>query len=186
MRPGRAKICLRGPVFPQTSRRLAHHGVAKLVLHDQMGLGCVSAWSTTARATFSSRGNESLPSGFGYCDGLRARVVDFSRGRAIDEEGPGFLTLHHIKSAPPVWKSKFRRVRAESPRRPPRHLRDACSMAWRCRSRRSQRRRETVDFCTEEHRIRDAAEQAPFFKGWLNIPHFIELVVDPRTLKASW
>ena len=27
----------------------------------------------------------------------------------------------------------FRRVRAESSRRPPRHRRDACSMAWRCR-----------------------------------------------------
>ena len=28
----------------------------------------------------------------------------------------------------------LRRVRAESSRRPPRHRRDACSMAWRCRS----------------------------------------------------
>ena len=28
----------------------------------------------------------------------------------------------------------LRRVRAESPRRPPRHRRDACLMAWRCRS----------------------------------------------------
>ena len=27
----------------------------------------------------------------------------------------------------------LRRVRAESPRRPPRYRRDACSMAWRCR-----------------------------------------------------
>ena len=27
----------------------------------------------------------------------------------------------------------LRRLRAESPRRPPRHRRDACSMAWRCR-----------------------------------------------------
>jgi hypothetical protein len=36
----------------------------------------------------------------------------------------------------------LRRVRPESPRRPPRHRRDACSMAWRCRcltARRSQR-----------------------------------------------
>jgi hypothetical protein len=41
-----------------------------------------------------------------------------------------------------VWKSNLRRVRPESPRRPPRHRRDACSMAWRCRFltvRRSQR-----------------------------------------------
>ena len=38
----------------------------------------------------------------------------------------------------------LRRVRAESSRRPPRHRRDACSMAWRCRflaARRSQRGR---------------------------------------------
>ena len=37
--------------------------------------------------------------------------------------------------------TNLRRVRAESPRRPPRHRRDACSMAWRCRflaARRSQ------------------------------------------------
>ena len=36
----------------------------------------------------------------------------------------------------------LRRVRAESSRRPPRHRRDACSMAWRCRflaARRNQR-----------------------------------------------
>ena len=43
---------------------------------------------------------------------------------------------------PPVWKSNLRHVCPESPRRPPRHRRDACSMAWRCRflsARRSQR-----------------------------------------------
>ena len=35
---------------------------------------------------------------------------------------------------PPCVKIKIlRRVRAESSRRPPRHRRDACSMAWRCR-----------------------------------------------------
>ena len=33
----------------------------------------------------------------------------------------------------PVWKSKFYRRSPESQRRPPRHRRDACSMAWRCR-----------------------------------------------------
>ena len=32
-----------------------------------------------------------------------------------------------------VWKSNLRRRRRESPRRPPRHRRAACSMAWRCR-----------------------------------------------------
>ena len=36
-----------------------------------------------------------------------------------------------------VWKSKFYGAfSAESSRRPPRHRRDACSMAWRCRSQR--------------------------------------------------
>ena len=41
-----------------------------------------------------------------------------------------------------VWNQILRRVRAESSRRPPRHRRDACSMAWQCRfltARRSQR-----------------------------------------------
>ena len=45
---------------------------------------------------------------------------------------------------PPVWKSNLRHVRPESPRRPPRRRRDACSIAWRCRfltARRSQRGR---------------------------------------------
>ena len=32
----------------------------------------------------------------------------------------------------PVWKSKFT-ARSESSRLPPRHRRDACSMAWQCR-----------------------------------------------------
>ena len=37
-----------------------------------------------------------------------------------------------LGSPAPVWKSKFYgAVRAESSRRPPRHRRDACSMAWR-------------------------------------------------------
>ena len=52
--------------------------------------------------------------------------------------GPRVLTLSYL----PVWKSNLRRVRPESPRRPPRHRRDACSMAWRCRfltARRSRR-----------------------------------------------
>jgi hypothetical protein len=45
----------------------------------------------------------------------------------------GFMTCVDIKI--------LRRVRAGSSRRPPRHRRDACSMAWRCRclaARRSQ------------------------------------------------
>ena len=37
---------------------------------------------------------------------------------------------HFVQTA---WKQILRRVRAESSRRPPRHRRDAGSMAWRCR-----------------------------------------------------
>ena len=41
---------------------------------------------------------------------------------------------HDAYSFGPVWKPKIlRRIRVESSRRPPRHRRDACSMAWRCR-----------------------------------------------------
>ena len=64
-------------------------------------------------------------------------------------------------------------------------------MAWRCRflaARRSQHGRgiaaKRLISAPRSTRIRDAAEQAPFFKGWLNIPHFIELVVDPGRLEG--
>ena len=50
--------------------------------------------------------------------------------------------LHPRRSARSCVKTKIlRHIRAESSRRPPRHRRDACSMAWRCRflaARRSQ------------------------------------------------
>ena len=39
----------------------------------------------------------------------------------------------HVRVAGCVEIKILRRVRAESSRRPPRHRRDACSMAWRCR-----------------------------------------------------
>ena len=42
-----------------------------------------------------------------------------------------------------------RRLRAESSRRPPRHRRDACSMAWRCRF--LTVRQRLVDFHTDFH-----------------------------------
>ena len=45
----------------------------------------------------------------------------------------------HVKNCVEIKSS--RRIRAQSSRRPPRHRRDACSMAWRCRfltARRSQ------------------------------------------------
>ena len=44
----------------------------------------------------------------------------------------GAIGLIESASYIPVWKSNLRRVRSESPRLPPRHRRDACSMAWRC------------------------------------------------------
>jgi hypothetical protein len=50
------------------------------------------------------------------------------------------LLLYFVLAS--VWKSNLRRFRPESTRRPSRHRRDACSMAWRCRiftARRSQR-----------------------------------------------
>ena len=56
----------------------------------------------------------------------------------------GAIGLIESASYIPVWKSNVPRVRSESPRRPPRHRRDTCSMAWRCRflaARRSQRGR---------------------------------------------
>ena len=54
------------------------------------------------------------------------RISDIRR-RA---DGVEFVQL---RPARPVEIKILRRVRAESSRRPPRHRRDACSMAWRCR-----------------------------------------------------
>ena len=79
----------------------------------------------------------------------RPRRQHFS-GRKIFVQGRRLLRAMPLRPAPqkllldrrPVWKSNLRRVRPESPRRPPRHRRDTCSMAWRCRfltARRSQR-----------------------------------------------
>jgi len=54
----------------------------------------------------------------------------------------GAIGLIESASYIPVWKSNVPRVRSESPRRPPRHRRAACSMAWRCQfltARRGQR-----------------------------------------------
>ena len=49
----------------------------------------------------------------------------------LNSNEPDFKMFFEFGS---VWKSNLRRVRPESPRRPPCHRRDACSMAWRCRS----------------------------------------------------
>ena len=59
---------------------------------------------------------------------------DLQRARAFVETVALDAELRNRNPLHPVWKSKIlRRVRAESSRRPPRHRRDACSMAWRCR-----------------------------------------------------
>ena len=45
----------------------------------------------------------------------------------------GSISAASAGASQAVRKSNLRRVRPESPRRPPHHRRDACSMAWRCR-----------------------------------------------------
>ena len=62
-----------------------------------------------------------------------ARVYDYARGDAVVFDG----RLPH-RTAPFTARACveikiLRRVRAELSRRPPRHRRDVCSMAWRCR-----------------------------------------------------
>ena len=52
-----------------------------------------------------------------------AETVDAALGRAA-AQAPSVVDCVEIKI--------LRRVLAESPRRPPRHRRDTCSMAWRC------------------------------------------------------
>ena len=57
-------------------------------------------------------------------------------GIATSGSGAGTAALGAMVAACVEIKIS-RRVRAESSRRPPRHRRDACSMAWRCRTRRT-------------------------------------------------
>ena len=60
------------------------------------------------------------------CAELRAKLgLSDHEMRKLVLRVPTVLTCVEIKI--------LRRVRAESSRRPPRHRRDACSMAWRCR-----------------------------------------------------
>ena len=60
---------------------------------------------------------------------LRSRVdverLEFVEDLTAEEATPVVMDCVEIKI--------LRRVRAESSSRPPRHRRDACSMAWRCR-----------------------------------------------------
>ena len=78
----------------------------------------------------------------GRADGYEALVAsgDAAAPWTPPEDEWDALALNYTSGT--VRKSNLRRVRAESSRRPPRHRRDACSMAWRCRfltARRSQR-----------------------------------------------
>ena len=72
----------------------------------------------------------------------RPRSAGRTRGRA--SAGRGSFDTRKAPRLPGYQKSRprppdlcgnqiLRRARAESPRRPPRHRRDPCSMAWRCR-----------------------------------------------------
>ena len=54
-------------------------------------------------------------------------------GCVCDSSWPVGLGPGETQEPESVWKLNLRRVRPESPRRPPRHRRDTCSMAWRCR-----------------------------------------------------
>ena len=69
-RPG--KIRLWGPIFPQTSRRLAHHGVAKFVLHDQVTRLGISVVDNGPRHVLQQREGE-LAIWLGY-------AIFFARG----------------------------------------------------------------------------------------------------------
>ena len=66
-------------------------------------------------ATASSSAPRSVP--------LRGAIRDFATWARAQSSAP----------SAPVEIKILRRGRAESSRRPPRHRRDACSMAWRCR-----------------------------------------------------
>ena len=63
-----------------------------------------------------------------------SRKARRSPGVAGGESGSSVRVVVDGRDVPTCVEIKIlRRVRAESPRRPPRNRRDACSMAWRCR-----------------------------------------------------
>ena len=73
-----------------------------------------------------SRLDKIIIEGADACDAADVHVA------FLDQEVASFARLDAIVSCCVEIKI-LRRVRAESSRRPPRHRRDACSMAWRCR-----------------------------------------------------
>ena len=63
-----------------------------------------------------------------------SRAARRAPGVAGGESGASVRVVVDGRDVPTCVEIKIlRRVRAESSRRPPRHRRDACSMAWRCR-----------------------------------------------------
>ena len=68
-------------------------------------------------------------------------VVDNSWAGKLQQRLAGKKSDDSVKKAKvaPCVEIKFLRRVPESPRRPPRHRRDACSMAWRCRFLTAQR-----------------------------------------------
>ena len=73
----------------------------------------------------------------------------------------------------------LRRVRAESSRRPSRHRRDACSMAWRCRfptARRSQRGRVVAEKWLSEE-LSGAPDTLVDFHTDLNFPRSVDHLI---------
>ena len=71
-----------------------------------------------------------------FLNEFKDRGVSRSRLRSwasCDLKEPAWADFAPINAGSCVEIKLLRRVRAESPRRPPRHRRDACLMAWRCR-----------------------------------------------------
>ena len=84
---------------------------------------CIVSWARrSARAKFKAM----IKSVF--------EEVDHDHGGTVDsDELYTAVLLVYLQVKACVEIKILRRVRAESSRRPPRHRRDACSMAWRCR-----------------------------------------------------
>jgi hypothetical protein len=94
----------------------------------------------------------------GRADGYEALVAsgDAAAPWTQPEDEWDALALNYTSGT--VWKSNLRRVRPESPRRPPHHRRDACSMAWRRRfltAGRSQRLSGAPDTMVDFHTGRE-------------------------------
>ena len=84
-----------------------------------------------ARGPPAASNHASLRSSRPRCDA--ARPGRTRSGRSASSRSARASSRRSVQSSATCVEIKIlRRVRAESPRRPPRHRRDACSMAWRC------------------------------------------------------